>query len=71
MRRTGVGRAVSGKKKPVTACYLCRSKVDDDDDRFCYGCKVVLCEKCDINMCTGKHVPIDHYRQLPGEYSGT
>lgn len=56
------------KSKQVLACHMCRQKTDED--HFCHGCKVYFCEKCDINWCTGKHVPIDHIRQLPGEYSG-
>ena len=50
-------------------CHLCRKKTGED--QFCFGCKVHVCKKCDVNLCTGKHVPIDHYRQLPGEYQGS
>lgn len=55
-------------RKAVIVCHLCRQKTDDT--HFCYGCKVHICVMCDINWCTGKHVPIDHFRQMPGEYDG-
>jgi hypothetical protein len=57
------------KKRPVTICHLCRRKADEEE-HFCYGCKVHICEKCDFNLCVGKHVPADHIRQMPGEYHG-
>ncbi len=54
------------KRKPV--CHLCRRRTDEE--HYCYGCQVHVCHKCDVNWCTGQHVPIDHFRQMPGEYDG-
>lgn len=56
-------------KPPKPQCHMCRRKTTDEF--FCYGCSVHLCFKCDINACTGKHVPLDHIRQIPGEFSGS
>jgi hypothetical protein len=55
--------------KAISTCHMCRRRVDGQEN-FCYGCQVHICSRCDVNACTGKHVPIDHVRQLPGEYLG-
>lgn len=49
-------------------CHMCRQATDDA--HFCSGCRTHICDRCDINLCTGQHVPIDHVRQMPGEFHG-
>lgn len=52
----------------LKTCHLCRCRVNDEN--FCNGCKTYICEKCDVNLCTGEHVPKHHIIQMPGEYHG-
>jgi hypothetical protein len=43
-------------------CFNCGAVVDEDS--FCYGCSMYICDECDVNMGThGEHLPEDHLQE--------
>jgi hypothetical protein len=50
-------------KKP---CHFCQKEVDAKDT-FCFGCKTVICDECDVSMggFGHGHSPEDH--KIPPE----
>ncbi len=51
-------------------CFFCETTVDDDV--FCYGCRVFICEGCEAGYSiaaasTGTHTPEHHREEFPDD----
>lgn len=47
--------------KTLSKCHFCPERLDEG--AFCHGCKVYVCDACDVTcgtLPTGSHEPKDH-----------
>jgi hypothetical protein len=43
-------------------CFLCKRELakEEAEEAFCEGCKVYICDRCDVGFPMGKHQPEAH-----------
>lgn len=55
---TGLMLKPAEQPQPEHQCYFCKEPVENET--FCFGCGIFVCESCNTAMPMGSHSPEDH-----------